>query len=74
MDKIEYIVVKALSPNVQVIGLTRGNETKPLHTEMLDEGEVMVVQFTDNTSAIKIRGNAEILSPYGTIQSHKNRG
>lgn len=71
MDKIEYIVVKALSPNVQVIGLTRGNETKPLHTEMLDEGEVMVVQFTDNTSAIKIRGNAEILSPYGTIQSHK---
>ena len=36
----DYIVVKALSEGVQVIGLTRGGETRSHHTEMLDAGEV----------------------------------
>lgn len=71
MEKMEYIVIKALSSNVQVIGFTRGNETKPLHTEMLDSGEVLIVQFTDNTSVMKIRGNAEITTQYGTVRSEK---
>ena len=31
----DYIVVKALSEGVQVIGLTRGGETRSHHTEML---------------------------------------
>lgn len=42
----DYIVVKALSEGVQVIGLTRGGETRSHHTEMLDAGEVLVAQFT----------------------------
>ena len=33
----EYIVVKADSPNVQVIGMTRGQDTRPHHTEGLDK-------------------------------------
>lgn len=37
----EYIVVKADSPNVQVIGMTRGQDTRPHHTEGLDKGEVL---------------------------------
>ena len=73
MEKTEYIVIKALSSNVQVIGFTRGNETKPLHTEMLDSGEVLIVQFTDNTSVMKIRGNAEITTQYGTVRSEKKQ-
>ena len=42
----EYVVVKALAPNVQIIGMTRGTETRPHHTEMLDKGEVIILQFT----------------------------
>ncbi len=67
----EYVVVKALSQGVQVIGLTRGGETRSHHTEMLDEGEVLIAQFTMKTSAIKIRGNAEIYTKHGIIKSQK---
>ena len=48
----DYIVVKALSEGVQVIGLTRGGETRSHHTEMLDAGEVLVAQFTTKTSIV----------------------
>ena len=67
----DYIVVKATKPNVQIIGMTRGNETRPHHTEMLDAGEVAVMQFTENTSIIKIRGGAEIYTKHGVITSEK---
>lgn len=67
----EYIVVKALSPSVQVIGLTRGGETRSHHTEMLDSGEVLVAQFTSKTSAIKIRGDAEVYTKHGKVVSGK---
>lgn len=67
----DYIVVKALSEGVQVIGLTRGGETRSHHTEMLDAGEVLVAQFTTKTSAIKIRGDAEILTKHGAVRSNK---
>lgn len=67
----DYIVVKALSDGVQVIGLTRGGETRSHHTEMLDAGEVLVAQFTTKTSAIKIRGNAEISTKHGVVESKK---
>lgn len=67
----EYIVVKALAANVQVIGLTRGGETRTHHTEMLDEGEVLVAQFTGKTSAIKIKGNAEVYTKHGVIKSYR---
>lgn len=65
----EYIVVKAKDVGVQVIGLTRGQDTKFHHTEKLDRGEVLIAQFTDHTSAIKIRGKATVMTKYGTIET-----
>ncbi|MGR6836873.1 trp RNA-binding attenuation protein MtrB [Syntrophomonas erecta] len=70
----DYIIVKALEGGVTIMGLTRGRDTKFHHTEKLDKGEVMVLQFTENTSAIKIRGKAEILSRFGTMQSDSEPG
>ena len=65
----EYVVVKALENGVQVIGLTRGQDTRFHHTEKLDKGEVVIAQFTDHTSAVKIRGKAEVLTKHGKIES-----
>jgi len=65
----EYIVVKARDNGVQVIGLTRGSDTKFHHTEKLDRGEVLIAQFTDLTAAVKIRGKATILTKYGTVET-----
>ncbi len=67
----DYIVVKALENGVTIIGLTRGKDTKFHHTEKLDRGEVMVLQFTEHTSAIKVRGHAEIQHRFGTVTSEK---
>jgi transcription attenuation protein (tryptophan RNA-binding attenuator protein) len=65
----DYIVVKAKENGVQVIGLTRGLDTRFHHTEKLDKGEVMIAQFTELTSAMKIRGKAEIWSKHGQLES-----
>ncbi|MFW6381541.1 MAG: trp RNA-binding attenuation protein MtrB [Bacillota bacterium] len=65
----EYIVVKALEDGVTIIGLTRGRDTKFNHTEKLDKGEVLMAQFTEHTSAIKIRGQAEIMTKHGPVKS-----
>ncbi len=65
----DYIIVKALEDGVSIIGLTRGEMTKFHHSEKLDRGEVMIAQFTDHTSAIKIRGAAEILTSHGQIRA-----
>jgi transcription attenuation protein (tryptophan RNA-binding attenuator protein) len=65
----EYIIVKALKDGVNIIDMTRGRDTKFHHTEKLDKGEVMIAQFTENTSAIKIRGNAQILTAHGLVIS-----
>jgi len=59
--------VKALEDGVTIIGLTRGKDTKFHHTEKLDRGEIMVFQFTEHTSAIKIRGHAEVLTKHGKV-------
>lgn len=67
----EYIVVKALEDGVSIIGLTRGDATRFHHSEKLDKGEVMIAQFTENTSAIKIRGSAEIYTRHGVVASEK---
>jgi transcription attenuation protein (tryptophan RNA-binding attenuator protein) len=69
-DKIsgEYVAVKAGENGVTIIGLTRGRDTKFHHTEKLDKGELLLAQFTENTSAIKIRGKATVYCRYGTIQ------
>ncbi|MBQ6907783.1 MAG: trp RNA-binding attenuation protein MtrB [Clostridia bacterium] len=68
----DYIVVKALEDGVNIMGLTRGQSTKFHHTEKLDKGEVYIAQFTQTTSAIKINGNAEIMTKHGNIKSGDN--
>ncbi len=65
----EYVVIKALEDGVTIIGLTRGKDTKFHHSEKLDKGEVMLAQFTEHTSAMKIRGKAEIYTKHGKIDS-----
>lgn len=65
----EYVVIKALDNGVTVIGLTRGKDTKFHHSEKLDKGEIMIAQFTELTSAIKIRGRAEVLTRHGRVAS-----
>ena len=76
MDHVEeisgdYVVVRALEDGVTIISLTRGKDTKFNHTEKLDRGEVMLFQFTEHTSAMKIRGKAEIFTKHGPIKSGK---
>ena len=70
-DKIEisndYIIIKALENGVNIIGLTRGKDTKFHHTEKLDAGEVYIAQFTQTTSAIKIKGKALVYSKHGCV-------
>ena len=65
----DYVVVKAKESGVTIIGLTRGKDTKFHHSEKLDKGEVMIAQFTEHTSAIKIRGKASIMTKHGMIES-----
>ncbi|WP_075982135.1 trp RNA-binding attenuation protein MtrB [Bacillus massilinigeriensis] len=69
----EYIVIKAMEDGVNVIGLTRGSDTRFHHSEKLDKGEVMVAQFTEHTSAIKIRGNAQIITSHGEVESDSKK-
>jgi len=68
----DYIVVRALENGVNIIGLTRGRDTKFHHAEKLDKGEIMIAQFTQYTSAIKIRGRAEVLTKHGRLRSDED--
>ncbi|MEH6945876.1 trp RNA-binding attenuation protein MtrB [Peribacillus asahii] len=70
----EFVVIKALEDSVNVIGLTRGTDTKFHHSEKLDSGEVMIAQFTEHTSAIKVRGAAKIYTAYGEVESESKKG
>lgn len=65
----DFIIIKALENGVNVIGLTRGESTKFHHSEKLDRGEVMIAQFTEHTSAIKVRGKAIIQTNNGTMDT-----
>ena len=56
----EYIVVK---------GMTRGDDTRLKHTEVLAKGEVLVAQFTENISAMKIRGMTQVYTAHGVLRS-----
>lgn len=64
----EYIAVLAEEDGVNIIGITRGRDTKFHHTEKLDKGEVYIAQFTENTSAVKIRGKSKIYTKMGVLQ------
>ncbi|MDC3415381.1 trp RNA-binding attenuation protein MtrB [Aquibacillus salsiterrae] len=68
----DYIVIKALDDGVQVIGLTRGTDTRFHHAEKLDKGEIMIAQFTEHTSAVKIRGKVVIQSSYGEMRNDQD--
>lgn len=65
----DFFVVKAKENGVNVIGLTRGSDTRFHHSEKLDKGEVMIGQFTEHTSAIKVRGKALIQTRHGEVTS-----
>ncbi|BAU28902.1 transcription attenuation protein (tryptophan RNA-binding attenuator protein) [Aneurinibacillus soli] len=65
----EFIVIKALENGVNVIGLTRGESTRFHHSEKLDKGEVMIAQFTEHTSAIKVRGKAVVQTRNGEMNT-----
>lgn len=65
----DYFVVKAREQGVTVIGLTRGKDTRFHHTEKLDKGEVLIAQFTDHTSAVKVRGKATVYTKHGVIDT-----
>ncbi|TVY11608.1 trp RNA-binding attenuation protein MtrB [Paenibacillus cremeus] len=67
----DYFVIKAKENGVQVIGLTRGQDTKFHHTEKLDKGEIMIAQFTDHTSAVKIRGKAVVMTKFGVMDTEE---
>jgi len=71
MSEGDYIIIKAKDNGVHVIGMTRGQDTKFHHTEKLDKGEVMIVQFTEHTSAMKIRGKAIIMSQHGIMDTEQ---
>lgn len=64
-----YVMIQALENGVTIFGLTRGVDTKFHHTEKLDQGEVLIAQFTSHTSAIKIRGKAKIFTSVGVTTS-----
>lgn len=68
-EKAGFFVIRANEDGVNVIGLTRGKETKFNHLEKLDRGEMMIAQFTEHTSAVKVRGDATVLTPYGKLDS-----
>ena len=39
----------------------------------MDTGEVMIAQFTEHTSAIKIRGHAKIYTAVGEVESESKK-
>lgn len=65
----DFFVIKAEENGVNVIGLTRGSNTRFHHSEKLDKGEVMIAQFTEHTSAVKVRGKALIQTRLGEVRS-----
>ncbi|WP_096550814.1 trp RNA-binding attenuation protein MtrB [Ureibacillus thermosphaericus] len=73
MNQSDYVVIEAEEDGVHVIGLTRGEDTKFHHSEKLDTGEVMIAQFTEHTSAMKIRGKAKIYTSHGIIESQSKK-
>ena len=46
-----------------------GKDTRFHHSEKLDKGEIMIAQFTEHTSAIKIRGRVEVLTRHGRLRT-----
>lgn len=71
LNQGDYVVIHAKENGVQVFGLTRGHDTRFHHTEKLDKGELMIAQFTEHTSAVKIRGKATVYTRYGVVETEQ---
>ncbi|SFL98043.1 MULTISPECIES: trp RNA-binding attenuation protein MtrB [Salibacterium] len=71
MSSDDFCVIKAEEDGVHVIGLTRGTDTRFHHSEKLDRGEVMIAQFTEHTSAVKVRGKAVIQTSHGELRTEE---
>lgn len=67
----DYVVIKALENGVNISGITRGKDTKLHHTEKVDKDEILIAQFTEQTSAIKIRGKVELYTKHGVIKTEE---
>ena len=67
LNKPTGFAVQALEDGVVIIGISRGANSKLLHTERLDTGEIMIAELTEVISAVKIRGKAIVLTPYGEL-------
>lgn len=65
----EYIVVRAEEDGVSIYGLTRGRDTRFHHTEKLDKGEIYIAEFTEMTSAMKIKGKVTVFCRHGVVKS-----
>ena len=65
----EYIVVRAEEDGVSIFGLTRGRDTSFHHTEKLDKGEIYIAEFTEMTSAMKIKGKVTVFCRHGVVKS-----
>lgn len=65
----EYVAVRAEENGVTISGLTRGKDTRLSHSEKLDRGEVMLLQFTQHVAAVKIRGKATVYTKHGVVES-----
>ncbi|PSL50489.1 transcription attenuation protein (tryptophan RNA-binding attenuator protein) [Salsuginibacillus halophilus] len=65
----DFFVIKAEEDGVNVIGLTRGSDTRFHHSEKLDRGEIMIAQFTEHTSAVKVRGKAVVQTSHGEMKT-----
>lgn len=71
-NKNDFFVIKAKENGVNVIGLTRGKETRFHHSEKLDKNEIMIAQFTEHTSAVKVRGNSTIWTRHGVVETDED--
>ena len=67
----EYIVVRAEEDGVSIFGLTRGRDTRFHHTEKLDKGEIYIAEFTEMTSAMKIKGKVTVFCRHGVVKSRE---
>ena len=65
----EYVVIKEEENGVSIMGLPSGRDTRFHHTEKLDKGEVFIAEFTETTTAMKIKGKAQIYTKHGAIES-----
>ena len=63
------IIIKALEDGVSMILMLSKYNYLSHHIEKMDKGDVLIVQFTEFTAAIKIKGNAQILTSSGEVIS-----